>query len=84
MAVNYPDWSTGVFARGDLVRFNGVLYEALNARTATDTDNPSVDTANWKVAAVLRIQDYNSLIEAIRLEINTTCLLYTSPSPRDS
>lgn len=81
MAVNYPDWSAGAFARGDLVRFNGVLYEALNARTATDTDNPSVDTANWKVAAVLRIQDYNSLIEAIRLEINTTDSMINNSIP---
>lgn len=70
MAVMYNQWAPGVFNAGDRVRFNGVVYEATSARAATDTDNPQLDTANWKVVAVIRIQDYNSLIEAVRLELN--------------
>ena len=70
MAVMYNQWAPGVFNSGDRVRFNGVVYEATSARAATDTDNPQLDTANWKVVAVIRIQDYNSLIEAVRLELN--------------
>lgn len=72
MARNYTDWTAGTYAVGARVRYNGVLYEAINARVPTDTDNPSLDVDNWKVVAVLRIQDYNSLIEAVKLEINTT------------
>lgn len=71
MAFVYPTWSAGSFSVGDKVQFNGVLYEALVARTPSDTMNPQLDRDSWKVAAVLRIQDYCSLIEAIRLEINT-------------
>ena len=81
MAVQHPQWQAGTFARGDLASYNGVLYEALNARAPTDTDNPQVDTANWKVAAVLRIQDYNSLIEAITIEINTTDSMINNSIP---
>lgn len=72
MAVVYPEWTAGVYMPGNRVQYNGILYEALNARTATDTDNPQLDVDNWKVVAIIRIEDYNSLIEAIKLEINTT------------
>lgn len=71
MVAVYNEWTAGTFAQGARVRFNGILYEAINARTASDTNNPQIDMDNWRVVAVLRIQDYNSLQEAIKLEINT-------------
>ena len=73
MALNYNNWAAATsYAVGDRARYNGVLYRALNAITGNPSNNnPNIDVDNWVVAAVLRIQDYNSLIEAIKLEINT-------------
>ena len=70
MVQTYPEWSAGTFAVDDKVQYNGVIYRALNARAATDTTVPQNDPTNWRVVAVLRIQDYNSLQEAIRIELN--------------
>ena len=55
---------------GTIVNENGVDYEALNAIAATNTLNPSEDDTNWKAVAVTKIQDYNSLVESIRLQLN--------------
>ena len=70
MVQTFEEWEAGTFAVGDRVRYNGILYEARNARTSSDTTIPQDDPTNWKVITVLRIQDYNSLQEAVRLELN--------------
>lgn len=66
----YPTWSAGTYAVGDRVQDNGVLYQALTARTSSDTTRPSLDRTNWKLAGIIRIQNRNALYEAIRFEIN--------------
>lgn len=60
--------SNQAYSEGDRVSFNGVTYEAL--ADVTSTTNPSQDGTNWNVIAVTKIQDYNSLVEAVRLELN--------------
>ena len=47
-------WVPGVYALGDVAYFSGAYYTCDVARAATDTDDPTVDTAAWsiKVATV--------------------------------
>ena len=61
-------WSSTVtYTTGQQVLLNGVLYEAtMNISAGV---NPTVDNA-WEVIAVHSIQDYSSLIEAARLNLN--------------
>jgi len=70
MAVIIPStWSSTVtYSSGNQVIRNGVLYEASTAITAGTDPETSND---WSVVAVHEITNYNSLIEAIRLQINT-------------
>ena len=64
-----PIWVTNTaYTAGTVVNFNGVNYEAINA--VNSSTDPSQDAVNWKAVSVTKIQDYNSLVEAIRLEIN--------------
>ncbi len=75
MAVTYNDWAgaTTSYSSGDRVKDDGVVYAANKAITAaTDNGNPCETPDDWDPVAVLRIQSYNSLIEAVRLELNTT------------
>ena len=60
--------SNQAYTAGTVVNFNGVDYSALSA--VTSTIDPSQDGTNWEAVAVTRIQDYNSLVEAIRLQLN--------------
>ena len=72
MAIMYPEWSaTTDYAINAIARREGILYKATTAITgnASNTE-PRLDQANWEVFAVIRIEDYYSLIEAIRLELN--------------
>ena len=61
-------WTAGTYSEGTQRILDGVLYEV--AVTST-TANPKT-SEDWTVIAVHEIQDYNSLIEAIRLNINTS------------
>ena len=47
-------WSAGIYAAENVVYHSGAFYTCDVARTAADTDDPSVDTASWtiKVAVV--------------------------------
>lgn len=64
------DWISGqAYTTDTQVTFNGVVYRAL--QDVTSTTNPSQDGDNWAVVSVTRIQDYNSLVEAVRLQLNT-------------
>ena len=61
-------WSaTTAYTVGQQVILDGVLYEATGSITAGT--NPKTSTL-WTVFAVHQIQDYNSLVEKIRLTIN--------------
>ena len=72
MAQIYPDWVLGSnYADGAKVKSFGVIYEADGAITSSATE-PRLDSSNWKVIGVFRIEDYYSLIEAVRLELNTS------------
>ena len=65
----FPDWvSDQAYTSGARVNFNGVTYNA--QADVTSTTDPSQDETNWTATAVSKIQDYNSLYEAIRLELN--------------
>ena len=81
MARTFNVWEAGTFSAGDKVRYNGVVYEALNALTSANVTNPQDDTDNWLVVGVLRIQDYNSLQEAMRLELNVDDDMITNSIP---
>ena len=60
-------WSAGSYSTGTQRIYNGVLYEVVSS---SDT-NARPDLSNdWKVIAVHQIQDYNSLVEAVRLNLN--------------
>lgn len=67
-------WSaTTNYSRTNRVSLGGVIYEAINDITGNaNNQNPSQDGTNWKVAAVTRVSDYNSLVEAVRLQLNDT------------
>ena len=65
-------WSaSATYTSGATVALNGVVYEALQGVGPT-ADDPSRDAAGttWRVVSVLGIQDYNSLVEAVRLQLN--------------
>ena len=72
MAIIFPDWvAANDYAVGAIVKKDGVSYKAQNAITGSDSNQePRLDTTNWEVYSVLRILDYYSLIEAVRLELN--------------
>ena len=66
----HPDWVSGTnYTQGNTVKSDGVIYEARSDITSSTTD-PRLDTTNWRVAGIFRIENYYSLIEAIRLELN--------------
>jgi len=45
---NYPDaWVVGVHAVGSMAAYDGIIYVCTVARTASHTNNPTVDTASW-------------------------------------
>ena len=80
------EWTAGTYTAGDEVLDGGVVYRAISDRISADTVRPSLNT-NWEVVSVINVNDYNSVVEAVRLQLNVRnnpCLLYTSPSPRDS
>ena len=67
----HPDWSSaGTYTEGQRVNFVGVTYENITGNFLSSTD-PSQDGLNWEAVAVTQICDYNSLYEAVRLELNT-------------
>ena len=72
MALMNPTWSAGSdYSANDLVTSDGVVYKALNAITGnSNNQEPFIDETNWALLAVQKIQSENSLIQAIRLEIN--------------
>ena len=41
-------WAAGDHAVGEVVWFNSHFYEVTAARTVSDTDDPTVDTASWQ------------------------------------
>lgn len=44
----FPVWSpAGVYAAGDRVRYNGILYRCLQAHNAQETWNPADATSLW-------------------------------------
>ena len=74
MARIYPEWSaTSDYAVDAIARREGILYKATSAITGNSTNvEPRLNEDEWDVYAVVRIEDYYSLIEAIRLELNRT------------
>ena len=74
MARIYAEWSaTADYAVGAIARREGILYKATSAITGNATNvEPRLNEDEWDVYAVVRIEDYYSLIEAIRLELNRT------------
>ena len=74
MARIYPEWSaTSDYAVDAIARREGILYKATSAITGNANNvEPRLNEAEWEVYAVVRIEDYYSLIEAIRLELNRT------------
>ena len=72
MAVVQNAWiATANYTAGNLVNYNGVVYRALAAITGNaNNQNPVEDTTNWIVEYVFRAQDWNSVIEAVRQELN--------------
>ena len=72
MAIIHNEWlAVTTYAAGNIVRKDGILYKALDAITGNaNNSEPRLDSTNWEVFAVVRIQDYFSLIEAVRLELN--------------
>ena len=73
MAIISADWSAATtYAIDDLANFNGVVYRALAAITGSDdNNNPCEDTTNWIVSHVVRAEDWNGIIEAVKQELNT-------------
>ena len=64
-----PQWvSNTAYTSGTVVNFNGVDYEA--TVDITSSVDPSQDGTSWEVRAVTKVQDYNSLVEAVRLQLN--------------
>ena len=71
MALRYPQFSEAAdYSAGDKVVFEGLVYQALSQVTGPSTD-PDQDPAVWEIVAVNEIINYNTLIEAIRIELNT-------------
>ena len=69
MASLPTDWAAATaYAVGDLANFNGVVYRRLVA--GTTSAEPCDDTDNWIVEYVVRAEDWNSIIESVRLELN--------------
>ena len=76
--------STAAYSIGDLVLYNGVVFENTTAVIASTSGNDDpIGNDSWKFDGVHRIEDYYSLQYAVEETLNNTCLLYTSPSPRD-
>ena len=71
MAFQIPAaWSASTnYTTGQRVLLNGVAYEAL---ADNSNSNPSQSDINWKAVYVHSIEDYNSLVEAVRLQLNTS------------
>ena len=44
-------WEAGIFAVGGVVYHGGFFYECTVARTASDTDDPSVDAGSWSITS---------------------------------
>ena len=66
------DWAAATtYAVGDLANLNGVVYRALNAVTGNAmNEDPSLDTTNWSFDFMIRAEDRNGIIEAVKLELN--------------
>ena len=63
---------TTSYTAGQQVSLNGVTYEAINdIASSQNNELPSQDGVNWKAVAVSEVQDYNSLVEGVRLQLNT-------------
>ena len=67
-----PAWmATNNYTNGQRVAVSGVTHEATQDITGNANNaNPSQDDVNWKAVAVTKIQDYNSLVEGVRLQLN--------------
>ena len=63
------EWTAGTYTAGDEVLDGGVVYRAISDRTSADTVRPSLNT-NWEVVSVINVNDYNSVVEAVRLQLN--------------
>ena len=72
MAVVRNAWvATATYAIGDLVNYNGVVYRALAAITGNaNNENPCQDTTRWIVEYVIRAEDSNGVMEAVKQELN--------------
>ena len=60
-------WAAGTYPTGTQRIYNGVLYEVVSTAATSFRPDQSND---WNVIAVHQIQDYNSLVEAVRLNLN--------------
>ena len=73
MAIFEPTWSdTAAYAVGDRVTFNGVVYQnavAVNAAVSPASNPIPFDNTSWTVSHIVRLLDYYSIIEAVKLEI---------------
>ena len=66
---NPTQWvSNQAYTKGNEAQHKGVNYKATD--DITSTTSPAIDGVNWEVVSVSKIQDYGSLVEAIRLQLN--------------
>lgn len=65
-------WVSGASYTANISRvmYRGIVFVANTTHNGITT-NPLEDETNWRVESVFRIQDYYSLIESVRLAINT-------------
>lgn len=72
MASRYPTFSeTGTYADDAKVLFEGLIYQNISGGTINPPSTDPDQSADWQIVAVNEIINYNSLIEAIRIELNT-------------
>ena len=61
-------WEAGAYAVGDVVSHSGSFFECDTARSAANTNDPSVDTASWSVKESIEggvTRAINSTVDAL-------------------
>ena len=68
-------WAAGTFAVEDVSYYDGMFYECIVVRAATDASNPSVDTTGWTVADSSVTVDLGSIetsLSGLETEVGST------------
>ena len=61
-------WEAGIFAAGHVVYHDGFFYECTVARTAANTDDPSVDAGSWSITSTT--DDPGDVSQAVQAAID--------------